>query len=103
MNVNDVRNMELNQFIFWVTALPLTFVIIALCLLWAGELTTLKGIKNLWSNRTEDRRHRNGYYGQVLDSANSSMDGRAGETKGDPAMSRHFPLFREKAPNEPHG
>lgn len=101
MNVNDIRNMELNQWVFWVTAIPLTFVIILLCLLWAGELSSFwKGVKILWSNRTEDRRRRNGYHRQVLDSANSSMDVRADESEGDPVMLRPVPLFREKAPKE---
>jgi len=42
MNVNDVRNMNLDQWVFWATALLLTFIIITLCLLWAGEL------ENVW-------------------------------------------------------
>jgi len=49
MNVNDVRNMEFNQWIFWATALPLTVIIIALCLIWAGELENFwKGFRNIW-------------------------------------------------------
>lgn len=49
MNVNDVRNMEFNQWIFWATALPLTVVIIILCLIWAGELENFWiGFRNLW-------------------------------------------------------
>ncbi|CAG8959792.1 hypothetical protein HYFRA_00001700 [Hymenoscyphus fraxineus] len=38
MNTNDVRNMEIDQWVFWVTAIPLTIIVIILCLLWTGEL-----------------------------------------------------------------
>ncbi|KAH6668177.1 hypothetical protein B0J14DRAFT_600005 [Halenospora varia] len=49
MNVNDVRNMELNQWVFWATALPLAVVIIVLCLIWAGELENFwRGFSNMW-------------------------------------------------------
>lgn len=57
MNVSDVRNMEQKQWIFWAIAIPLTIIIISLCLLWAGELRNfLKGFQNLWSGRAEVRR-----------------------------------------------
>ena len=50
MNVNDVRNMNLDQWVFWATALPLTFIIITLCLLWAGELENFwRGFKKVLS------------------------------------------------------
>lgn len=49
MNTKDVRNMEINQWVFWTTALPLTVTIITLCLIWAGELENFwKGFSNLW-------------------------------------------------------
>jgi hypothetical protein len=49
MNVNDVRNMEINQWVFWAVALPLTVIIITLCLIWAGEVENFwKGFRNLW-------------------------------------------------------
>lgn len=38
MNTNDVRNMELNQWAYWATAVPVTVVIIFFGLLWTGEL-----------------------------------------------------------------
>ncbi|CAG8979737.1 hypothetical protein HYALB_00011464 [Hymenoscyphus albidus] len=38
MNTNDVRNMDIDQWVFWVTAIPLIILVIALCLLWTGEL-----------------------------------------------------------------
>lgn len=54
MNVNDVRNMEINQWIFWAVALPLTVIIITLCLIWAGELENFwKGFRNLWGGKTK--------------------------------------------------
>lgn len=50
MNVNDVRNMNLNQWVFWVTAIPLMVIVIILCLIWAGELENFwLGFRNLWS------------------------------------------------------
>lgn len=49
MNTNDVRNMNVNQWVFWAVALPVTFIIIGLCLLWAGELDNFwRGFVNLW-------------------------------------------------------
>ena len=49
MNTNDVRNMNINQWLFWATAIPLTVIIITLCLIWAGELENFwKGFSNLW-------------------------------------------------------
>ena len=49
MNTNDVRNMKINQWVFWVIAVPLTVIIITLCLIWAGELENVwKGFRNLW-------------------------------------------------------
>lgn len=38
MNTNDVRNMDLNQWAYWATAVPVTAAIIFLGLLWTGEL-----------------------------------------------------------------
>lgn len=49
MNTNDVRNMELTQWIFWAVAIPLTLVIIVLSLMWTGELKNLwNSFQNLW-------------------------------------------------------
>src|SRR5947209_1619338 len=49
MNTNDVRNMHINQWIFWAVALPLAVVVITLCLMWTGELSNFwKGFENLW-------------------------------------------------------
>ncbi|KAH8654579.1 hypothetical protein BGZ60DRAFT_532947 [Tricladium varicosporioides] len=56
MNVNDIRNMELNQWVFWATALPLAAIIIVLCLIWAGELENFwRGFSNIW-RRNHDLR-----------------------------------------------
>jgi hypothetical protein len=77
MNVNDVRNMELNQWVFWVTAIPLTFIIITLCLVWAGEFGNFwSGFSNLWKGKKDrvpvpDR----GYYGPMQEST-SMLDPR---------------------------
>ncbi|KAF4628859.1 hypothetical protein G7Y89_g9299 [Cudoniella acicularis] len=50
MNTNDVRNMDFDQWVFWATALPLTVIILVLCLVWAGELENFwRGFTNLWS------------------------------------------------------
>jgi hypothetical protein len=49
MNVSDIRDMGQKQWVFWVTALPLTGIIIFLCLAWAGELENLwRGFKSFW-------------------------------------------------------
>ena len=78
MNVNDVRNMEINQWVFWATALPLTAIIITLCLIWAGELENFwKGFRNLWGGNK--RKIGAGQY-SILDGRNdaySMLDHRA--------------------------
>ncbi|CZR67669.1 uncharacterized protein PAC_17568 [Phialocephala subalpina] len=61
MNVNDIRNMEINQWVFWAVALPLTVIIITLCLIWAGELENFwLGFKNLWGKGKTGRRYARG-------------------------------------------
>lgn len=77
MNTNDVRNMEVNQWVFWVVAIPLLLIVLLLCLIWTDELGNfLIGFKNLWrkdssvriETRDDDRntsyaaRQRNRYY-----------------------------------------
>jgi hypothetical protein len=48
MNTNDAPNMEISQWLFWANALPLTVIIITLCLVWARELENFwKGFSNL--------------------------------------------------------
>ena len=50
MNVNDIRSMPQDQWVFWSIALPLTFIVITLCLIWAGELGNVwRGFSNLWT------------------------------------------------------
>jgi hypothetical protein len=52
MNTNDVRNMTVNQWVFWATALPLTVIIVTLCLIWAGELNNFwDGFSKLWRKK----------------------------------------------------
>ncbi|EFX03055.1 Mg2+ transporter [Grosmannia clavigera kw1407] len=41
MNTNDVRNMELDQWAYWATAVPVTAVVIFLGLMWTGELGSI--------------------------------------------------------------
>lgn len=61
MNTNDIRNMRLNQWVFWAVAIPLTSVVITLCLLWAGELANFtRAVAGLWRGR---RRGYGGGYG----------------------------------------
>lgn len=38
MNTNDIRNMDVGQWVYWVVALPTTFLIIIMGLWWMGEL-----------------------------------------------------------------
>ncbi|QSZ32130.1 hypothetical protein DSL72_001699 [Monilinia vaccinii-corymbosi] len=54
MNTNDVRNMDLTQWLFWVIAIPLTLIIIALVLIWSNEWHNFcSGISNLWGKKTK--------------------------------------------------
>jgi len=49
MNTIDVRDMELTQWVFWASAVPLCVVIITLCLIWAGELGNFwEGFRDMW-------------------------------------------------------
>ena len=41
MNTSDVRNMDRSQWLFWVAAIPLTFSIVVICLLFTGGLLDL--------------------------------------------------------------
>ncbi|KAJ5922768.1 Nucleic acid-binding OB-fold [Penicillium verrucosum] len=38
MNTTDIRNIESGQWIYWAVAIPLTVIVMALTLFWAGEL-----------------------------------------------------------------
>jgi hypothetical protein len=50
MNTNDIRNMELNQWVYWAVALPLTIIIISICLALAGELQNFRSrFAKFWS------------------------------------------------------
>lgn len=52
MNTYDVRNMNINQWVFWATALPLTVLIVTLCLIWAGELNNFwTSFSKLWRKK----------------------------------------------------
>jgi hypothetical protein len=39
MNTNDIRNMKKNQWVYWISAVPLTVIVIAMSLYIAGELS----------------------------------------------------------------
>lgn len=41
MNTRDVRDMDLDQWAYWATAVPVTTVVVLLGLLWTGELGTV--------------------------------------------------------------
>lgn len=41
MNTADIANMELGQWIYWVTAIPTTLIVILAGLWWMGELGNL--------------------------------------------------------------
>ncbi|TGO45808.1 hypothetical protein BOTNAR_0637g00020 [Botryotinia narcissicola] len=59
MNTNDVRNMEVTQWVFWVIAIPITIIIIVLVLVWSDEWYNFwAGFKNLWGRKTKQRRVR---------------------------------------------
>jgi hypothetical protein len=75
MNTYDVRNMSVNKWVFWATALPLTFLIIVLCLAWAGELDgLLRGFKGLWKSKSVKKKYR-----KVEDDSDHSPSGRFDE------------------------
>ena len=49
MNTHDVRNMSVNQWVFWAVAVPVMFIIIILSLIWTNELDNFwNGFVNLW-------------------------------------------------------
>ena len=80
MNTNDVRNMNINQWVFWATALPLTIIVITLCLIWAGELENFwKGFSNLWGGSKRRGSGGRGQYSMLSagSDAYSMMDPRA--------------------------
>ena len=44
--------MNVNQWVFWATAIPLAILIIVICLAWAGELDGLsRKFKDLWISK----------------------------------------------------
>lgn len=50
MNTNDIRNMNLNQWVYWAAALPLSVVVIFLCLLFASELGNFRDwFRRVWT------------------------------------------------------
>ena len=52
MNTSDIRNMKTGQWIFWAVALPLTTIVVALCLIYAGEVQSFGAtLSTLWSAR----------------------------------------------------
>ncbi|OWP01047.1 hypothetical protein B2J93_6521 [Marssonina coronariae] len=55
MNTRDVRDMPFSQWVYWATALPLTALVIAVCLAWAGELNNFwEGFRKLWERSPKD-------------------------------------------------
>lgn len=46
--------MEIKQWVFWATALPVILVVITLCLIWTGELGNFwEGFRNLWRGKKD--------------------------------------------------
>ncbi|TGO84528.1 hypothetical protein BPOR_0494g00040 [Botrytis porri] len=59
MNTNDVRNMEVTQWVFWAIAIPITIIIIVLVLIWSDEWYNFwAGFKSIWAKKTKQRRVR---------------------------------------------
>jgi hypothetical protein len=56
INTRDVRDMDLDQWAYWATAVPVTVLVIFLGLLWTGELGNILG----WIQSFGQRR-RGGY------------------------------------------
>ncbi len=57
MNTSDIRDMDYEQWVFWVTAVPLFVIIVILCLLWAGELGNFWiGFAGLWRKGNRARK-----------------------------------------------
>lgn len=57
MNTYDIANLEMGQWIYWVTALPITFAVIVGGLWWMGELRNLMR----WIVRSPRRAETTGY------------------------------------------
>jgi hypothetical protein len=86
MNTFDVRNMTVNQWVFWATALPLMVLIITLCLIWAGELSNFwEGFSKLWRKKGSSgyrviddqftRRERERYFDAAVRSRSREREG----------------------------
>lgn len=57
MNTVDIRDMEASQWLFWASAVPITVLVITLCLVWAGELRNFwEGFRDLWRRGTGPRK-----------------------------------------------
>jgi hypothetical protein len=70
MNTSDIRNLKTSQWVFWAVAIPLTVVIITLCLIYTGEVQNFwKGLATLRSGK-----------GRRVTFSNPSHDAPAGAT-----------------------
>ena len=58
MNTSDIRDMQYGQWIYWAGALPLTGLIIILCLLFTGDIIDFtKWMRRLVPHRSQDYGH----------------------------------------------
>lgn len=55
MNTYDIRNMDKNQWIFWATAIPVTFIVVGLS---AIAVLRIDSVRELWIRSVERDRHR---------------------------------------------
>lgn len=56
MNTKDIRHMEVDQWVFWAVSVPLTAIIITLCLMWAGEFQNAwPRVRSFWSGGSKKR------------------------------------------------
>ncbi|KAK3317448.1 hypothetical protein B0T19DRAFT_434993 [Cercophora scortea] len=56
MNTADVRDMDLDQWAYWATAVPVTVVVVFLGLLWTGEMKTVARWVGAWFREDEEAR-----------------------------------------------
>ncbi|KAI1093116.1 hypothetical protein F5B19DRAFT_451112 [Rostrohypoxylon terebratum] len=59
MNTNDIRNTDINQWLFWAVSLPITIVIVPLALLWAGGTGNFSAALVYWFSGGGSRRRGN--------------------------------------------
>ncbi|KAJ5960021.1 Nucleic acid-binding OB-fold [Penicillium vulpinum] len=51
MNTSDIRDIESGQWIYWAVSIPLTVIVMALTLFWAGELNIVYNLVKSFPRR----------------------------------------------------